>query len=484
MFPLNDLNFIACAIATVSAAVGYKVSRARTRGANGFNGLAEYGRAVGQSRFNFLKLRRRNSTASFVPTECDGTEPPTSECGTPLPPAGQDDILDQPQEGSVKRRRSATPDSEATYVTPKRRKTSVPEEYCENPVKIEEIVPQSIDDPLPDGSETSMDAEHDQGILAGAPGSASETKTSNRLATETSCQSGVPSSASPLESFVPLTNTSPLAALPAPAWPRTPVTIVAVKPSSAFQAFSGTTSAFGSVSTEFTNKGPAWSAPSSEAQIASGASASDPLAAQSYSTTTHTNITGEEDEEVVTELKGAKVFIKRGERDFCEGILGNVKLLKHKETGHERILFRREPVMKVSMNVPLRPLVRCSFDEVQGQLRIALMERVEDAAQQERVAVYALKVRRSTHRSQNCSQVLTSVFRADRGARHRGPSSRTLRRRSWRARVLCASSSQRLLQPLHECRPPPSSQALVATGLLDSSNLFTLVSLFSFMLSV
>ena len=48
-------------------------------------------------------------------------------------------------------------------------------------------------------------------------------------------------------------------------------------------------------------------------------------------------LTGEEDEEVETELKGAKVFIKRGDRDFCEGILGNVKLLKHKETGDHRI---------------------------------------------------------------------------------------------------------------------------------------------------
>ena len=47
--------------------------------------------------------------------------------------------------------------------------------------------------------------------------------------------------------------------------------------------------------------------------------------------------TGEEDEEVETEIKGAKVFIKRGDRDFCEGILGNVKLLKHKETGDHRI---------------------------------------------------------------------------------------------------------------------------------------------------
>ncbi|TFK81435.1 hypothetical protein K466DRAFT_502138, partial [Polyporus arcularius HHB13444] len=101
-------------------------------------------------------------------------------------------------------------------------------------------------------------------------------------------------------------------------------------------------------------------------------------------------ITGEEDEDVSSELKGAKVFIKRGEHDFCEGILGNVKLLKHKGTGAERLLFRREPIWKVSMNVRLRAAVRCSFDEAQGALRVMLKERVEDA-QQEQLVMYVLK---------------------------------------------------------------------------------------------
>ena len=48
-------------------------------------------------------------------------------------------------------------------------------------------------------------------------------------------------------------------------------------------------------------------------------------------------LTGEEDEEVQAEVKGAKVFIKRGTREFADGILGNVKLLTHKETGEQRI---------------------------------------------------------------------------------------------------------------------------------------------------
>ncbi len=49
-----------------------------------------------QGRFHFFKFPRRNSTvsaraASVAATERDGTEPPTSECGTPLP-AGQEHV--------------------------------------------------------------------------------------------------------------------------------------------------------------------------------------------------------------------------------------------------------------------------------------------------------------------------------------------------------------------------------------------------------
>ena len=67
-------------------------------------------------------------------------------------------------------------------------------------------------------------------------------------------------------------------------------------------------------------------------------------------------MTGEEDEEATAELKGAKVFVKRGDRDFCEGILGNVKLLKHKATGAERIRAScpRSPVVNVQRSELVR----------------------------------------------------------------------------------------------------------------------------------
>ena len=47
--------------------------------------------------------------------------------------------------------------------------------------------------------------------------------------------------------------------------------------------------------------------------------------------------TGEEDEDVQEELKGVKLFIKRGDKDFSSGILGHVKLLTHRKMSDERL---------------------------------------------------------------------------------------------------------------------------------------------------
>jgi len=47
--------------------------------------------------------------------------------------------------------------------------------------------------------------------------------------------------------------------------------------------------------------------------------------------------TGEEDEDVEMELKGVKLYIKRGEKPFGDGIVGHLKLLAHRTTLEERI---------------------------------------------------------------------------------------------------------------------------------------------------
>lgn len=41
-------------------------------------------------------------------------------------------------------------------------------------------------------------------------------------------------------------------------------------------------------------------------------------------------MTGEEDETATAELKGVKLFIKRGKKEFTNGMYGHIKVLSHK----------------------------------------------------------------------------------------------------------------------------------------------------------
>jgi hypothetical protein len=80
----------------------------------------------------------------------------------------------------------------------------------------------------------------------------------------------------------------------------------------------------------------------------------DPLAAQSCTQATQTckphrcrpvstlliyiaAVSGEEDEDVKAELKGLKLFVKRGTKEFSTGMLGHIKLLCDKATEEERL---------------------------------------------------------------------------------------------------------------------------------------------------
>lgn len=51
----------------------------------------------------------------------------------------------------------------------------------------------------------------------------------------------------------------------------------------------------------------------------------------------HSDTTGEEDEDVEMELKNVKLYVKRGDKNFGEGILGHLKLLSHQTTLDERL---------------------------------------------------------------------------------------------------------------------------------------------------
>ncbi|KAK7440403.1 hypothetical protein VKT23_017041 [Stygiomarasmius scandens] len=95
--------------------------------------------------------------------------------------------------------------------------------------------------------------------------------------------------------------------------------------------------------------------------------------------TGYNHITGEEEETIECELKGVKLFVKRGTKEYSTGMLGHVKLLSSKNHDVERLLFRREPLWKVSMNARLQPTVRCSFDSEESILRVVMPEFLESS---------------------------------------------------------------------------------------------------------
>ncbi|KAF9529018.1 hypothetical protein CPB83DRAFT_906497 [Crepidotus variabilis] len=113
------------------------------------------------------------------------------------------------------------------------------------------------------------------------------------------------------------------------------------------------------------------------------------------------NVTGEEEEEVEMELKNVKLYIKRGNKNFGEGIPGHLKLLSHRTTLEERLLFRREPLWKVSMNVRVQSTARCLFVPEENALKLILKEDVntskpvaelsKDSEPKQELVIYALK---------------------------------------------------------------------------------------------
>jgi len=52
---------------------------------------------------------------------------------------------------------------------------------------------------------------------------------------------------------------------------------------------------------------------------------------------TDSDVTGEEDENVESELKGVKMYMKRGSKDFTDGFMGHIKLLSSKTSEDQRL---------------------------------------------------------------------------------------------------------------------------------------------------
>ncbi|KAG6381755.1 hypothetical protein JVT61DRAFT_360 [Boletus reticuloceps] len=228
--------------------------------------------------------------------------------------------------------------------------------------------------------------------------------------------------------------------------PSTPPAPAKFASANAFSAFSGSSSPFASysstsgaspfaISGQIVRTAPAWRrdneneldvfgraspanalAPSTN-DAAAPATTQSPILSQSKSTPavpretkSFTYLSGEEDETIQAELKGVKLFVKRGRKEFTDGMYGHIKILAQKsalqKTDNEdspraepktdprtRLLFRRDPLGQVSMNVGLHPTVRCHFDTAENILRVILMEQVTTDRKDSRedVVVYALK---------------------------------------------------------------------------------------------
>ncbi|EMD38965.1 hypothetical protein CERSUDRAFT_112680 [Gelatoporia subvermispora B] len=397
MFHLNDFNVVCCALATLSAAAGYHVAkRGRTAGL----------RWTSSTDPLFRRFRRGSTSSTFSACESAAdseiTEFPGSTCSRLT-----EKHVDQTVPGTLKRKgREEDLESETDGLNGVQ--SAPPKKRCRTPpLDDSDLVPKAEigfpATPLPDPETQASRPEFPD--------------SERSVGTEASKEPSLVISSPPTVSETPIFPSA--------------FSIPAAKSSSAFVAFTGSTSPFlvaSSPSSRSTR--PVWCSPAivtasaadrsgvaemkpevieltsdthedEAARSSSAAQTADALAAHSYAKGADNVATGEEEERVVTELKGAKVFIKRGDKEFSDGILGHVKLLSHGVTEEERILFRREPVWKISMSVRLRSTVRCTFDEAQSTLRVTLKEvQEQDGVPRElwpqRMVIYALKRGKAT----------------------------------------------------------------------------------------
>ncbi|PSR73087.1 hypothetical protein PHLCEN_2v11057, partial [Hermanssonia centrifuga] len=408
MFPLYDFNVVCCALATVSAAVGYRYSRRNSQSHASWVRPSDIRSA--KDLFFGRDGTVDSSCGSSTVSESDSSDVSVMDCPTPsAPPA------DVTEPGSLKRKNreydGENLDSQLMGSSLEGA-SSPPRKRCRTPSADDTVVDEpTVLDVGTTGSDSvaspfNYSACETNEVLS-QPDSMGQTPTAQAVVA-----SPEPASLTPVHSSMPSAFTIPVC-----------------KPSSAFAAFIGVSTGFRTSETSTSGlSNPAWRSGSTitpvhdtpledTLQVSSGKTGSeptqpteapataravtgvvpDPLAASEHTGSTHIVVTGEEDEEVKAELKGVKLFIKRGGKEFSSGMLGHVKLLSHNNTHEDRLVFRRELVLKVAMSATIRPAVRCTFDEEQGILRVALKETVkrEDAVDPgvcQQVVVYALKV--------------------------------------------------------------------------------------------
>lgn len=86
------------------------------------------------------------------------------------------------------------------------------------------------------------------------------------------------------------------------------------------------------------------------------------------------DVTGEEEEDVEEEIKGVKLFVKRGNKPFASGMVGHLKLLVDKKTSKERLRASSPAYSSIcsvfiAVFTDLKMLCQCSDANLSGKCR-------------------------------------------------------------------------------------------------------------------
>ncbi|KAK1231379.1 hypothetical protein PQX77_005505 [Marasmius sp. AFHP31] len=402
MFPVSEFNFVVCGMATFAATVGYVCTK-KIRG-NPDGPLAGPSQASIESSIHPALERLEKTSQSIAPMEPIQILPSltTSEKRRSLK---RKSLHDEDEYNNLEypynlgalypNKRSKTPpkedEAEATVAAfmPVVRASPPPEILDIEPVAQQSANEASV--PKPESSEV----EPSQGR--------SQIEETAKAVDEVAPKGEKIQDDAPAKASLP---TPPIT-------PETTVFSAKVQPkiepqrftstSGGFASFASSPSAFKSFKASTTTSRPAWSGPDSpSARSHDALDASPPGLAltqtenkdSDQTPSNYSHITGEEDEDVRSEVKGVKLFVKRGTKDFTDGMMGHIKLLSSRDRNspRERLIFRREPLWQVMMNTRLSSAVRCTFEEEECILRVILAESlVASQKEKKEIVVYALK---------------------------------------------------------------------------------------------
>lgn len=390
---LDASSTIACGIATVAASVGYVCARRLSTDSQ----TSDQASRLLDTTISIPGMSERSAVKDRSPSPAAAGHP--EKQGAPTQTSG---IQRRP---SLKRKRTQEDQSDAdagyphnlSLLYPPKKRSRTPTSEHETP---------GVRNTKPDTTEISPDT----------PSSKDSTHDSTQQPPATPILSSKNIAQEPTTSSPP---TFSAASVPSTPVPR-------VLASKAFAAFAGTASPFPGnkrSNTSPTGQKSIWTSPNQNFPLSSPNDTShDPdinsadggatpsLALQEVAPSNGTKSkperqrTGEEDEEVELELKGVKLFVKRGTKPFTDATVGHIKLLSNRKTLHERLLFRREPLWQVSMNVRVHPSMRCFFDREEKVLRVIAQESVvvnpvessPDSQKKEcEIVIYAMKPGRS-----------------------------------------------------------------------------------------